>query len=133
MSGVEVRFHGAAGTVPGSCFQVDGGAKPFLVDCGMFQGTAALLVVLGEEVCLLGLFFTLEGGQGDFQRFTDFRRRFQGEADAKDQRHVQGGREKQGEPQAIRRSDGGGGGVRWGGCCVHRVSGLPSNVAQSAG
>ena len=37
----------------------------------VFQSAAALLVVLGEEVGLFGLFLTLEGGQGDFQGFTD--------------------------------------------------------------
>lgn len=41
-SSISVRFHGAAGTVTGSCFRVDGGAKPFLVDCGMAQGSKTL-------------------------------------------------------------------------------------------
>jgi len=38
---VKLRFHGAAGEVTGSCFEVDTGEVRFLVDCGMFQGGAA--------------------------------------------------------------------------------------------
>lgn len=34
-----LRFHGAAGTVTGSCFLVDLGSAKVLVDCGMFQGS----------------------------------------------------------------------------------------------
>lgn len=34
-----VTFHGAAGTVTGSCFLVEHAGVRFLVDCGMFQGT----------------------------------------------------------------------------------------------
>lgn len=34
-----LRFHGAAGTVTGSCFLVDLGKARVLVDCGMFQGS----------------------------------------------------------------------------------------------
>jgi len=34
-----LRFHGAAGTVTGSCFLVDLGPAKVLVDCGMFQGS----------------------------------------------------------------------------------------------
>ncbi len=41
-SSLAIRFHGAAGTVTGSCFRVEGGAKPFLVDCGMAQGPKTL-------------------------------------------------------------------------------------------
>jgi metallo-beta-lactamase family protein len=38
---LRLRFHGAAGEVTGSCFEVDTGDIRFLVDCGMFQGGAA--------------------------------------------------------------------------------------------
>ncbi|MHA7969851.1 MBL fold metallo-hydrolase RNA specificity domain-containing protein [Rhizobium sp. CAU 1783] len=34
-----LRFHGAAGTVTGSCFLIDLGKTKVLVDCGMFQGS----------------------------------------------------------------------------------------------
>lgn len=37
-----IRFHGAAGTVTGSCFEICGAGKTILVDCGMFQGTRSL-------------------------------------------------------------------------------------------
>lgn len=42
MNGVNLTFHGAAGTVTGSCFEVKGAGKTILVDCGMFQGTRSL-------------------------------------------------------------------------------------------
>jgi metallo-beta-lactamase family protein len=42
MSPVEVRFHGAAGTVTGSCFEFRGGGLTVLIDCGLFQGTRTL-------------------------------------------------------------------------------------------
>jgi metallo-beta-lactamase family protein len=35
---LQIKFHGAAGEVTGSCFEVDTGSVRFLVDCGMFQG-----------------------------------------------------------------------------------------------
>ena len=35
-----IRFLGAAGEVTGSCFLVEAGKTRFLVDCGMFQGSA---------------------------------------------------------------------------------------------
>jgi metallo-beta-lactamase family protein len=38
---MRLTFHGAAGEVTGSCFEVDTGELRFLVDCGMFQGGAA--------------------------------------------------------------------------------------------
>ncbi|BCJ34045.1 MBL fold hydrolase [Actinocatenispora thailandica] len=37
-----LRFLGAAGTVTGSRFLIDSGARRVLVDCGMYQGDAAL-------------------------------------------------------------------------------------------
>tara|TARA_R110000772_G_scaffold60429_9_gene136532 strand:+ start:306 stop:1856 length:1551 start_codon:yes stop_codon:yes gene_type:complete len=39
---ISVTFHGAAGTVTGSCFEINGAGKTILVDCGMFQGTRSL-------------------------------------------------------------------------------------------
>src|SRR5690606_13519313 len=35
---VTLHFHGAAGTVTGSCYRVVHPKGQFLVDCGMFQG-----------------------------------------------------------------------------------------------
>ncbi|GAA0466453.1 MBL fold metallo-hydrolase [Parasphingorhabdus litoris] len=37
-----IKFHGAAGTVTGSCFEISGAGKTILVDCGLFQGTRSL-------------------------------------------------------------------------------------------
>jgi metallo-beta-lactamase family protein len=34
-----LTFHGGAGTVTGSCYQIEHAKGRFLVDCGMFQGT----------------------------------------------------------------------------------------------
>jgi metallo-beta-lactamase family protein len=34
-----VKFHGGAGTVTGSCFEVRHNGVRFLVDCGLFQGS----------------------------------------------------------------------------------------------
>ncbi|QJB70506.1 MBL fold metallo-hydrolase [Parasphingorhabdus halotolerans] len=42
MNEVTVTFHGAAGTVTGSCFEIQGANKTIIVDCGMFQGTRSL-------------------------------------------------------------------------------------------
>jgi metallo-beta-lactamase family protein len=50
MSGVSVKFHGAAGTVTGSCFEVKGAGQTILVDCGMFQGTRSLEALNHEEL-----------------------------------------------------------------------------------
>ena len=35
---VTLHFHGAAGTVTGSCYRVVHAKGQFLVDCGLFQG-----------------------------------------------------------------------------------------------
>jgi len=50
MSGVTLKFHGAAGTVTGSCFEVEGAGKTILVDCGMFQGTRSLEALNHEQL-----------------------------------------------------------------------------------
>src|SRR3989338_1328629 len=92
--------------------------------CLVFQGAAALLVVLGEEVSLFGLFFAFEGGQGNFQGFTDLAWLGQSKAQAEDQRGMQYGSEEQRKAQAVRRLYAGAGKFRELGCCVHRVSGL---------
>lgn len=42
LTGVQVRFHGAAGTVTGSCLEFSCATRRVLVDCGMFQGTRSL-------------------------------------------------------------------------------------------
>lgn len=50
MERVEVKFHGAAGTVTGSCFEVRGAGKSILIDCGMFQGTRSLEALNHEKL-----------------------------------------------------------------------------------
>ncbi len=37
-----LSFHGAAGTVTGSCFLLDSGESKILIDCGLFQGSPEL-------------------------------------------------------------------------------------------
>ncbi len=49
-SGVSIQFHGAAGTVTGSCFEIRGAGKAIIVDCGMFQGTRSLEKLNYEEL-----------------------------------------------------------------------------------
>ena len=39
---ITLTFHGAAGTVTGSCYRLDVGKKSLLIDCGMFQGDKTL-------------------------------------------------------------------------------------------
>jgi metallo-beta-lactamase family protein len=50
MGSIEIRFHGAAGTVTGSCFEVRSNGKSVLIDCGMFQGTRALEALNHEKL-----------------------------------------------------------------------------------
>ncbi len=50
MSPVEVRFHGAAGTVTGSCFEFRANGTSVLVDCGLFQGTRTLEALNHEKL-----------------------------------------------------------------------------------
>ena len=42
MSAPTLTFHGAAGTVTGSCFEIACGKHRLLVDCGLFQGPRSL-------------------------------------------------------------------------------------------
>lgn len=42
VQGLTLKFHGAAGTVTGSCMEVRCGKRTILVDCGMFQGSRSL-------------------------------------------------------------------------------------------
>lgn len=42
MTAPTVTFHGAAGTVTGSCFELGFGRRRILVDCGLFQGSRTL-------------------------------------------------------------------------------------------
>lgn len=39
---VTLGFHGAAGTVTGSCYRLEAGNRRILIDCGMFQGDKTL-------------------------------------------------------------------------------------------
>ncbi|HEX7694580.1 MAG TPA: MBL fold metallo-hydrolase, partial [Sphingomonas sp.] len=39
---VELCFHGAAGTVTGSCIEVAHDGRKLLIDCGLFQGSRSL-------------------------------------------------------------------------------------------
>ncbi|MBU6208255.1 MAG: MBL fold metallo-hydrolase, partial [Alphaproteobacteria bacterium] len=38
----ELTFHGAAGTVTGSCYELVWHDKRIIIDCGLFQGTRSL-------------------------------------------------------------------------------------------
>lgn len=40
--GIDITFHGAAGTVTGSCIELRTGRHHILIDCGMFQGSRSL-------------------------------------------------------------------------------------------
>jgi metallo-beta-lactamase family protein len=50
MRGPIIRFHGSAGTVTGSCFEICGRTKRVLIDCGMFQGTRSLEALNYEDL-----------------------------------------------------------------------------------
>lgn len=39
---LSIKFHGAAGTVTGSCMELGLGTRSILVDCGLFQGSRSL-------------------------------------------------------------------------------------------
>ena len=45
-----ITFHGAAGTVTGSCLEVIWNNKAILIDCGMFQGTRTLEALNHERL-----------------------------------------------------------------------------------
>jgi metallo-beta-lactamase family protein len=48
-NGLTLTFHGAAGTVTGSCMEFASGSRHILVDCGLFQGSRSLeMLNLGE-------------------------------------------------------------------------------------
>jgi metallo-beta-lactamase family protein len=40
--GLEITFHGAAGTVTGSCMELVSAGRHILIDCGLFQGSRSL-------------------------------------------------------------------------------------------
>jgi metallo-beta-lactamase family protein len=50
MASLEIRFHGSAKTVTGSCIEIRANSKSFLVDCGMFQGTRTLEALNHEKL-----------------------------------------------------------------------------------
>lgn len=39
---LSIKFHGAAGTVTGSCMELGLGSRAILIDCGLFQGSRSL-------------------------------------------------------------------------------------------
>jgi metallo-beta-lactamase family protein len=47
---VTIKFHGAAGTVTGSCYEVIAEGRSILIDCGLFQGTRSLEGLNHEEM-----------------------------------------------------------------------------------
>jgi metallo-beta-lactamase family protein len=50
MMPLEIRFHGAARTVTGSCTAIRANGKSILIDCGMFQGTRTLEALNHEKL-----------------------------------------------------------------------------------
>jgi metallo-beta-lactamase family protein len=50
MKPVTIKFHGAAGTVTGSCYEVRADGRSILVDCGLFQGTRSLEALNHERL-----------------------------------------------------------------------------------
>jgi len=47
---VELTFHGAAGTVTGSCMELNVGDRRLLIDCGLFQGSRTLEMLNHETL-----------------------------------------------------------------------------------
>lgn len=47
---LELTFHGAAGTVTGSCIELRAGAQRILIDCGLFQGSRSLEALNHESL-----------------------------------------------------------------------------------
>ena len=45
---VTLNFHGASGTVTGSCYRVVHPGGQFLIDCGMFQGNKSVRDLNGD-------------------------------------------------------------------------------------
>ena len=55
---VTLQFHGAAGTVTGSCYRIIHPGGQFLVDCGLFQGNKSVRDLnLAEAATLAALVF----------------------------------------------------------------------------
>jgi metallo-beta-lactamase family protein len=42
MKPVTIKFHGSAGTVTGSCYEIHANGQSIIIDCGLFQGTRSL-------------------------------------------------------------------------------------------
>jgi len=47
---IELRFHGAAGAVTGSCMEIGVAGRRLLIDCGLFQGSRSLEALNYEEL-----------------------------------------------------------------------------------
>ncbi len=47
---VTLHFHGAAGTVTGSCYRVEHPGGQFLIDCGLFQGNKSVRALNRKEM-----------------------------------------------------------------------------------
>ncbi|MNV50822.1 hypothetical protein D3C71_1428490 [compost metagenome] len=68
------------------------------------QGAATLLILLGQEIGFLGLFFAFEGGEGDFQGFADLLGLDHCKPDTQQQGQVDQRCQKQGKTEAIDRA-----------------------------